>query len=243
MLFPPHSPLQPKLGRKVVYKDEAFFDDLSSERQGYVLGLISSDGYIRKNLGHLKFEVNEKDSPLLDYVQSVLGGSKSFITRLSPRKDRDITSCRLTVCSRKLVTRLAELRLGQAKTFNQPDNFSDMRTVEAKKGYLRGLFDGDGTIVFISKNKRCAYVELCGSEPLLNSVADLVGLERHSFYVLANTHGEKKRKISEFQKDRQHSLIVKNRADVKRFYEYMYEGYAYDFCLERKRSRFLEMDL
>jgi len=225
-----------------VFKDETFFDDLSDEHKGYILGLISSDGYIRDIPYHIKFDVNDRDEALIDYVHAVLGGSKSYVTRLVPKKTHETTSVRLCICSKKLVSKLKDLGLSQAKTYTQPSNFDDLPTVESKKGYLRGIFEGDGCIVFTDQNHKYAYIEIVGSWQLITDIAKHVEWERPSFYVLRN-HFTKKKKVTSPIPNGQHSVIVKNRQDVKRFYDYIYTGYEYQFCLERKRSRFLEMGL
>ena len=142
---------------KLNYK---FFEEWTPE-SAYIYGFISADGYIKyehgeRNENSLQFELAEYDHDVLDKIKDVLQyeGDVKYSKR---------NTARLMINNKKLIHDLIEKGIPRTnKTFDitYPETLPD----ELFCHYLRGLFDGDGTI-YIEENR--LLFRLLGTESLL----------------------------------------------------------------------------
>lgn len=148
--------------------NDAFFDEWNPE-MAYVLGLLFADGNLFKN--RIKLQLQEKDKQLILDVAELLGIEYSYIF-----KQRSIQfgtySYGFVVCRRDVVKRLNELGLtsNKSKTMLFPDV-----PYEHLRHFIRGYFDGDGSICISSKLTKVQFS--CGSIAFTQRLKEVLSKE------------------------------------------------------------------
>lgn len=117
--------------------DDNFFKNIDTKEKAYILGLIASDGCI-KNSGFI-ISLHIKDKYLLENVSKIIGG-KVKIRKLG-------TMAGLNIFSQEISKDLKKL-LNLKKDIIKKSDIVEFPNIEENKffDFLRGYFDGDGTI-------------------------------------------------------------------------------------------------
>ena len=138
-----------KLGymrRSGVEFNQEYFD-IWSHNMAYILGLIASDGNVFYKPGKnydLTIRLSCKDTKILEEIRIEIGMEKPLAM------DVGVAACRLSLSSEYLIKRLMGLGIVPNKTkilgdIPVPDEFLS--------SFVRGYFDGDGSIHFIDREK------------------------------------------------------------------------------------------
>lgn len=123
--------------------DETTFETIDTDNKAYLLGLICSDGSI-DNDGY-GFQICSKDIEILEYAKSILNSDHSIckVSSYDTRTKKVYTRYNVHFCSKKMVNDLKKMGLTNNKSFDcvmpEFDNIYFW-------SFLRGLFDGDGTV-------------------------------------------------------------------------------------------------
>lgn len=128
----------PQNQRKYPINDSYF--DVENERMAYLLGFLASDGTVRKNKNEVKLTLSSIDKDILLKFQKEVGGRpvKDYLTQ-----DGFETST-WVFTSEHIKKKLADYNIVPQKTFN----FTFPKNLNKKywKDFIRGYFDGDGSI-------------------------------------------------------------------------------------------------
>ena len=115
------------------------FDDINNEDQAYWLGYIFSDGHITNN-GHLMFGCHVQDIDILYKVKNFLSAENPIIFDI-------YNNPRLTINSRYICDKLKNMGFTHNKSwvvdFNKIKNNIPNNLLHH---FIRGMFDGDGSI-------------------------------------------------------------------------------------------------
>ena len=138
-----------KANKRRNFVDDNFLDELDSEDKAYFLGMMFADGYVVKNKISLKLK--SSDSYLIKKLFS------KFTNGYNLSKDKNSKSIQIT--STKLVKKLIELGCTERQTNN------DFKVIELKndlfRHYLRGYFDGDGSISLRKSRPNQVQIYIC----------------------------------------------------------------------------------
>jgi LAGLIDADG DNA endonuclease family protein len=124
--------------------NEALFDTWSPE-MAYVLGVLATDGNVRK----YRVQLNSVDLELVQKVRNLIGRTYP-IREIAPRGWSRKTQYSLGISSVKLARTLTELGVGAAKSLTL--TFPDIPD-ECVRHFLRGCWDGDGSFYFESPHR------------------------------------------------------------------------------------------
>jgi deoxyuridine 5'-triphosphate nucleotidohydrolase len=130
-------------------KDDVF-KDICTEDQAYLLGWIASDGTVSVN-NEINIAINQKDEYILHVLNDIVADGEL------PIKDKDIDLKYISICSKEITDDVCELLKIDKGNKSKIVGFPDLKNDELKWAFLRGLFDGDGTITDcrISNNPKC----------------------------------------------------------------------------------------
>lgn len=139
--------------------DEDFFSSIDSPTKAYWLGMMYADGYVSINhqtqVGVVGLELQTGDRYHVEKFNSVINGNYKIVNRwrvctLSKSQKKHEISC-LRIYSRKMVDDLLKLDFVENKTY-RPEfpKISDELFIH----FLRGYFDGNGTIIANDKGIR-----------------------------------------------------------------------------------------
>ena len=139
-----------------------FFSSIDTQEKAYVLGFISADGYIHRNLRSISITLSEDDIAILEAIRMVTGSNAELHHRIN--KDAVKPQVTLSLCSKELIRDLLALGITPNKslTVRYPP-ISDLMAPH----FIRGVLDGDGWI----GEHQC---EIVGSKFLLIGIQDVI---------------------------------------------------------------------
>jgi deoxyuridine 5'-triphosphate nucleotidohydrolase len=131
---------------KYVELDDALFERVDTEAKAYLLGWIASDGAIKQN--SLSIYVHRKDKTTLGRLRDAICGALP----IKSKKGRSLVG--FTVNSQRIVNDVCRwLKIAPGKksgSVGMPDLESDT----LRWAFVRGVFDGDGSITTIETETR-----------------------------------------------------------------------------------------
>ena len=209
-------------GKKQI--DSSFFDKIDTEEKAYWLGFFTADGYVKDN--KLELALAEKDKTHLEAFKKAIKSKHTLSKKVSIINDKTFVSYRINVKDNNLATALRSYGLTNNKSYNAfipsecqiPDNLF--------RHYIRGLFDGDGSIYNGANGINISIVT--GSEQMYKD-----------FYYAIKKHigikmlGRTSRNLFE--------LRLFSKKDVYSFLSWMYNDST--IYLERKYNKFKNADL
>jgi len=153
-------------GKRKYALNENIFEVIDTEEKAYWLGFLYADGYVGFN--KLELALGIKDKQHLEKFQKFMGTDAPITERVIGNS----TSCRINICSNKLLSDLEKHGCTQAKSMTL--TFPELPE-ELTHHFMRGYFDGDGCC-YIRKDGSPVW-SLVGTESFLESYQDiLVGL-------------------------------------------------------------------
>jgi len=207
-------------GTDDVYEiNEKFFDNWS-DRMAYVLGLILTDGNIGTDDNRIS--ITMKDAEHLEKVKKKLKSNHP----IKYRKFHGIYQ--FGFAREKMSDRLNELGIIKNKSLivgfpKVPDKFLSH--------FIRGVFDGDGTVFFERSRKSPLRVSFTsGSKKFITALED----------ILHTQAGVSKRTIYKLHRKNTSYYIRYCHKDSLKFFDYIYAGADESMLLERKHQKFLE---
>jgi len=129
--------------------NEQAFDKLTF-RNAYWLGFIYADGYICEKSNCLTIKLKSTDRIILEEFKKFLRSSHPI--RIA--KDKNYRAIRIRIKNKYLMNRLREIGLHQKKSLDL--EFPSILPINLYSDFIRGYFDGDGTI-YVGKKKPISY--------------------------------------------------------------------------------------
>ena len=116
-----------------------------SEDVGYWIGILGSDGSVNKNKNEIYIELQRQDRELLEKLNSTIENQR-------PVRDyetaRGYENSKMYFYSAEIKKDLKEFKIIPNKTYDKNYGFPFKLNKKYYKDYLRGLFDGDGSIKY-----------------------------------------------------------------------------------------------
>ena len=208
--------------RQVYNINEDFFENIDNEENAYWLGFICADGYLNIKRGVLSIGISIKDE---EYLKKFLSDLKSNHP-LRYFKIKDYRYVRIDIRNKKLYGDLKKF-IKEKKTFSL--EFPKIKE-EFENDFIRGYFDGDGSIYFNKKQNNCQFT-ITSNIGFLNELKKRlleIGLNDNKFYV-------RNKETPEIA-----TLVYSGRNNIKKFYNYLYNNSTLFF--ERKKVIFEQIE-
>lgn len=143
-------------GRRKHPIDEKYFEKIDTQEKAYVLGIIASDGNISNNLGNMRIALNETDSDILEKIVFSMNYKyqvKHYTSKHVHKTGEStiINNARIDITNQKFIKELLKYGITPAKS-NTMDFRFDLIPEKFLSHFLRGLWDGDGSISIISNH-------------------------------------------------------------------------------------------
>lgn len=151
-----------------------FFDAWSSD-MAYILGFVTADGNVHKKRAYLFVEVSRKDEYILEYILSKVHteGKIYHYEHNDKRTGKTYYSSKIGIFSKQIKESLTKYSIFPNKTGKHRINFHIPE--EFVGDYLRGFFDGDGSI-FKAKDENTKTTFACQSINFLEDIRKLTQL-------------------------------------------------------------------
>ena len=210
-------------------KDLTVFEKVDTPAKAYLLGFIIADG---NSDGKYKITIVSKDLEILHKCKKILKCDNKISSQL--KKNINETKAHkiyyLQICSQKLVSDLRAFGIEPRKSWTS--TFPDIKE-EYYSHFLRGLFDGDGSICFLKKNNSPRF-SIIGSENLIKVVQK----------ILCNKCGVPENKLSLCQ-EKNNNKIIKilygGRFHIIKILDFLYSDSDNSTRLNRKYMKYIKV--
>ena len=211
--------------------NETYFDIIDTEDKAYWLGFLMADGCVNLDGRHnglsLCLAVKDEDH-LIKFKNTLSPENKVYRIKDKIRNGKTFSYCRLNISSIRLATQLTKLGCGPRKTAIITFPSSKLLPVKLAHHFIRGYFDGDGTVNTLYGNRLINF-SITSTIPFLKGIQNRFKKEIPGY------------KISKLYKE--HNTIVVSRFSrggavlVKSIYDYLYKDAT--IYLLRKKNKFV----
>lgn len=198
-----------------IYVNNNYFSE-QNNRMAYIMGFLAADGNVSKNGNRIQSQLSLKDKEHLEMIQSEIGGCEVYEYESNGYK-----SCGWHCCSSQIKKDLAVYGIIPHKT----GTLSIPKVLDKQywKDFIRGYFDGDGTICKDGTGFRVTITS--ANKEILEDI--------NSYF------GENGIKPSNLYKDHNNICIrFRSQASID-IYNLLY--YNDCLCLKRKKEKYIEL--
>ncbi len=213
----------------IKYKiDETIFEKIDSPNKAYLLGLLYSDGTMYKNRKQVRLKLTDVD--LLETVNKFLNYDKPLLyyKRAQPQH-KDFAQ--IIICNEKIYDDLINLGCIRNKSYNK--TFPEfMKTNPFLFDFIRGYFDGNGSIYLFEKsNKRQGEVKIVST---LNFATELFNIFKN-LNIVCYVDRDKRtdERIGQFR--------IRKASEIIKFSNLIYKDLLTKIFLDRKFIKFKEL--
>lgn len=133
-------------GNRKYTLNENYFDNIQTEEQAYWLGFLYADGYTNTPRGRVRLGLKKSDEEHLEKFKVALGCDSPVKYSKKEMGDRTYYTAFVEVCSRHLCNTLEDLGCGHRKGDKLKYPCSEILPTELTIPFIRGYFDGDGSV-------------------------------------------------------------------------------------------------
>lgn len=217
-------------GRKYPCNDDFF--KVQSKDMAYILGFIAADGYISAKENCISIELNVKDINLLKIIKEKTGITRpiSIQTRKSGNKTATLRNW-----SREWKKDLAHYGITNKKTFTLSP--PELLAPEYRIDYIRGYFDGDGSIYLYNEVNGKGHRYLGISFEIVGASKKEITWMRleliQHYQVILHTLGVEKTQ----QNVKIFKIRTRNKKEIQKIYNLFYSD-KNSIYLQRKKEKF-----
>ena len=199
--------------------NEDFFSVIDTEEKAYWLGFLAADGFVNTDKGRWGVTLSATDKAHLEKLRNAIQGTHP-INEFVVNKAKGYYSCRLHVVSDKMKDDLVSKGILEVKTDVLTFPTEDQVPKELIRHYMRGYFDGDGSIIYDKPRNRWKLC-LLGTTEFLDGWMKECGLDY-------KIHDEKRSTVKYIQ--------FGAREAIKNTLDFLYKDCS--VCLERKYLKY-----
>lgn len=201
--------------------NENFFEKIDTEEKAYVLGWWYSDG---NNTGKgIRLSITDLD--ILQKIKDIFGHDGDLYI-VPPKTEKHKTKYCLSMSSLKLSEDLTKLGCMSNKTFLLKFPDENIVPFDLIHHFVRGYFDGDGSIGAYGKKKR-PVVQIVGTRHMMEGILKA-----------ADIKGTFSQRFPERCKDN-YTIHIGSFGSLLKFYDYIYKDST--IYLQRKFDRYREI--
>lgn len=161
------------LRSKSYFIDDAIFENIDNEEKAYWLGFLYADGYVSDtNKKYLQLFLKESDYDHIRKFQDFLKTNSPIKKKVVKLNDKQFISYGITIVNKKICNDLINLGCIPNKSLKLV--FPNEKILPKKfiNHFVRGYFDGDGTI-FVSKDKKLSSFTILGTKNFLQTIRSI----------------------------------------------------------------------
>jgi len=206
--------------------NEECFKDIDSPEKAYLLGIIETDGSVRKS--HNELTITQHQDYYL-YIQALV----EYVLGNTPHVSNDRQCKRLSIINREIVDDLIDMGIVENKTYLQNDK--DMENLLSRipnqyiNSFYRGLIDGDGYLSYGIQTNGGSFQRIgfpvhtiCLAKHIQDTISRITG-----FTPTIRKEGELYR------------IDICQKEGVVTFSKWLYKDFKYPFGHPKKVNRFM----
>jgi hypothetical protein len=167
-----------KLSNRKYDYNRGFLKNISPDI-AWVLGLLVSDGFVRENnqSAYFGLKLSIRDEDVIVKVRNILGYNgpiHKVVSKLEHKgMVKEFHSRLLQIYDVRVVKELERMGIVQNKTYNEkmPDCIVSSNDENVISSFIRGVYDGDGSVMFDHRRKSMCF-QVVGSRRMLGEIQD-----------------------------------------------------------------------
>lgn len=149
--------------------NEHYFDCIDSQSKAYILGFIYADGCNDTNAGSLIIEIQKRDINILEKIKKELEYTGDIKTTFHYNSKETPTEYKkLVLHSKYMSKKLTEIGVTKNKTHTV--TYPNFLKSDLNIHFIRGYFDGDGTINYSKTQNYYTFSLIFASHPIADSI-------------------------------------------------------------------------
>lgn len=197
-------------------RNENYFEIIDNEEKAYWLGMMYSDGTISKNNN---IALGLKDKEHVEKFQKAIGAINHKITEIEDtRWNKKSFTYQFSIMDKKIAEDLKKIGCVPNKTY-EDFHFPNI-SKQYYKDFIRGYFDGDGSIYYSNSSKKYI-LSWVGNKTFLTELKNILGKEKISL---------DQNSVSKIT----YQLKICGKKDVYRILHWMYDSSTEQTRLNRK---------
>jgi hypothetical protein len=211
--------------------NEHFFDAIDTEEKAYFLGFLYADGYNRPASSHVVISLQERDKEILEKLRDLIYNDKWELAYRITAGNRQ-NQYQLRFSSKYMSDKLVGWGCYPNKSLTL--QFPTFISEELTPHFIRGVFDGDGSISLYQENNRGSNV-MKASWSITSSYA---------FCKRCKDYLERRLDITPLlyqERNKIANIKTNSKKNIKTLMGWMYGDMKTSLYLERKHSKYLYM--
>lgn len=203
--------------------NENYFEKIDSKDKAYFLGLLYADGNIYKMRNRIQITLQNEDLYILENFKKYLNSSAKLYL------DKEKYS-KLILDSEKMTTDLIKLGCFPNKSLTLKFPTEEQVPNNLMNHFIRGVFDGDGSVYKGKKVKIGGTVSFTSSKEFITGLVDFFNNRNIKFSDFYSRYKEKENSAGSTTHYENHLLHP--------FYDFIYSKDVDDLFLKRKKEKF-----
>ena len=152
--------------------NEHYFDNIDSPSKAYLLGMLYADGCNHTDHYSITLSLQECDKEVVKFMKSEVEYEGPLrIIELKKKNPKYQNQCRICINDQHMSLQLERLGVVQAKSLII--KFPDFISGELMPHFVRGYFDGDGSINYDEKRQKC-HTKIAGTKEFCDKVSEIL---------------------------------------------------------------------
>jgi hypothetical protein len=171
--------------------DIKYFGNIDTKEKAYWLGVLTADGYITAD--NYKVVLSSKDKELISNFKEAVSSEHKLARTMvyDKRTEKTYRRYSIQIGCKNFVSNLLKLGMTNRKSYYEiPPNIND----EFFPDYIRGVFDGDGSVCTLKKSGNLR-INIIATENILLKIQGFlvnnIGASKTKFSVVAEDGGNK----------------------------------------------------
>lgn len=162
--------------------DENVFETIDTEEKAYWLGFLYADGYVSDAKNDIEIGLAKKDMAHLEKAKLFFDTDRPLHKKTKRTGEKEYVGYRLIITSQKLKTDLINKGCVNKKSLILKFPTEKQVPKTLLPHFVRGYFDGDGSVTHANKGRQIA-AEILGASDFIDGLIDWVDCSptKHSF--------------------------------------------------------------
>lgn len=218
--------------KRIINFNENIFDEINTQENAYWLGFLYADGYNNEENGSLSIGLKRDDRNHIERFCDFINCPKSHIKDGSvflKTTNKEYPTSSIKLYSNHLSLTLKDKGCPQAKSFII--NFPTWLDEKLIPHFVRGYFDGDGSIKMNEKTKEWK-INICGTDNFVSFIKKHTK-EKLDINFSKTYHSE--------TENNTWLINLSGNIQIEKFCEWLYNDKKPGYYLERKYNRYIEL--
>lgn len=139
-------------------RNSSVFEKIDTEEKAYWLGFLYADGYVSSNTNNIELALKESDKGHIEKFKKFIGGNNKISKKTVVLNGNKYNAYRICFRDKKMKRDLIKKGCVPNKSLILKFPNNNIVPYHLMKHFLRGYWDGDGSLIFTNKTYRISVI-------------------------------------------------------------------------------------